>query len=54
MLYWALVEQVQREHMSDEYKNLYIIKVLNTVAHILGLSGKDDIATRSSPTELAN
>ena len=28
VLYWALVEQARHEHMSDEYKDLYIIIVL--------------------------
>ena len=26
MLYWALVEQARHEHMSDEYKDRYIIQ----------------------------
>ena len=26
MLYWALVEQAPHEHMSDEYKDRYIIQ----------------------------
>ena len=28
MLYWALVEGARHEHMSDEYKDRYIIIVL--------------------------
>ena len=28
MLCWALVEQAPHEHMSDEYKDRYIIDVL--------------------------
>ena len=26
MLYWVLVEQARHEHMSDEYKDWYIIQ----------------------------
>ena len=47
MLCWALVEQARHEHMSDEYKNRYIINSA-AVAHILGLADKHESPTVGS------
>ena len=53
MLYWALVEQARHEHMSDEYKDQYLVYYYSVVeAPILGLSDKYETTTVGSPTEL--